>query len=244
MTEGAADPWAPQRALVSALYRPDVARLIIVGEAPPPDRFFYTGDSLFFQYTRRAFAALLPAVGPHDAGWFLAFFRALGGWRIDVCDAPQRATKGGSDDVGHCLCAFERRWAAQPKDDEAVVLVSPKRLLPALPENIRQQVTATLAPPGQWNAHRQAFLRDLPALLERHVGRDRLGEAAQTIDENDARLDFDIARACAQGAGDEELRRLLRAHPREKELAVVFEGASGKEDTTNVFLRTPCQRRL
>jgi len=207
---------------VAALYRPNVARLVIVGEAPPPDRFFYTGDSLFFQYTRRAFATLLPKVERHDAGWFLAFFRQLGGWRIDVCDAPQRATKGGSDDITHCLNAFERRWAAQPKDDEAVVLVSPKRLLPALPESIQEQVTATLAPPGQWNAHRQAFLRDLPALVERHVGRDSLRAAAQTVDEEDARLDFDIARACAEGANDDELRRLLRGHPRENELGAAF----------------------
>ncbi len=226
MTESAgaaADPWAPQRALVSALYRPTVAQLIIVGEAPPPDRFFYTGDSLFFQYTRRAIAALLPEIEGHDAGWFLALFRQLGGWRMDVCDAPQRPTKGGSDDIGHCLCAFERRWAAQSKDDEAVVLVSPKRLLPALPESVREQVTATLAPPGQWNAHRQAFLRDLPALAERHIGRDRLRECAGGVDEDDARLDFDIARACAQGASDDELRRLLRGHPRENELVTAFE---------------------
>lgn len=238
MTEiagAAADPWAPQRALVSALYRPDVARLIIVGEAPPPDRFFYTGDSLFFQYTRRAFAALLPEVERRDAGWFLAFFRQLGGWRMDVCDAPQRATKGGSEDISHCLDAFERRWVAQPKNDEALVLVSPKRLLPALPESIRQQVTATLAPPGQWNAHRQAFLRDLPALVERHVGRGRLGEAASDVDEDDARLDFDIARACTEGANDDELRRLLRGHPREDELVAAFERANGAERTTNVF---------
>ena len=223
MTEGAADPWVPQRALVSALYRPNVARLVIVGEAPPPDRFFYTGDSLFFQYTRRAFAGLLPKVEKHDAGWFLAFFRQLGGWRIDVCDTPQRATKGGSDDIGHCLYAFEQRWAAQPKDDEAVVLVSPKRLLPALPESLRDQVTATLAPPGQWNAHRLAFLRDLPALVERHVGRDCLRDYASDVDEDDARLDFDIARACVQGASSDEIKRLLRGHPRENELMAAFE---------------------
>jgi hypothetical protein len=239
MIEGAgatADPWAPRRALVSALYRPAVAQLIIVGEAPPPDRFFYTGDSLFFQYTRRAFAGLLPEVERRDAGWFLAFFRELGGWRIDVCDAPQRATKGGSESITHCLCAFERRWALQPKDDEAVVLVSPKRLLPALPAHIRDQVTATLAPPGQWNAHRQAFLRDLPAHVERHVGRDGLREAAQTVDEDDARLDFDIARACAESASEDELKRLLCGHPREEELVAAFERASTSgSDTTNVF---------
>jgi len=100
---------------VSALYRPDVARLIIVGEAPPPARFFYTGDSLFFRFTRQAFATLLPEIERHDAGWFLALFRALGGWRIDVCDAPQRATKGGSDDISHCLDRFAERCPRNAK---------------------------------------------------------------------------------------------------------------------------------
>ena len=196
--------------------------MIILGEAPPPDRFFYTGDSLFFRFTRQAFASLLPEIERRDAGWFLALFRALGGWRIDVCETPQRATKGGSDDIAHCLPAFERRWAAQPRDAEALVVVSPKRLLPSLPEGIRAQVTAALAPPGQWNAHREAFLRDLPALVVRHVGQEALRAAARDLDADDAALDFEIARACAEGAPDEELRRLLRGHPREAALRTAF----------------------
>ena len=199
-----------------------MARLIIVGEAPPPERFFFTGDSLFFRYTQRAFASVLPEVEKRDAGWFLALFREIGGWRTDVCDAPRRATKGGADDAADCLDAFERRWRAQPRDDEALIIVSPKRLLPALPTEIRDEVTAALPPPGQWNAHRQAFLRDFAALLNLHIGRDALREAARAVDPDDARLDFELARACAEQENDDELRRLIRGHPREAGLLAAF----------------------
>ena len=202
-----------RRALAAALYRPDMAKLIILGEAPPPERFFYFGDSLFFRYTQRAFSALLPE--REDPGWFLAWFRAMGGWRIDVCDAPRRATKGGADDVSDCLPAFEERWRAQPRDPEALVIVSPKRLVAALPEAIRSEVTESVPPPGQWNAHREAFLRDLPALVERYLGREMVRGAVRAVDADDATLDFEIARACAEGIGETELRRLVRGHPRE-----------------------------
>jgi hypothetical protein len=200
-----------------------VAELIVLGEAPPPERFFYFGDSLFFRYTQRAFAALLPEVETRDAGWFLALFCGLGGWRIDVCDAPRRPTRGGAEDVSDCLAAFEARWAAQPRDPEALVIVSPKRLVAALPAAVRREVVASVPPPGQWNAHRQAFLRELPALLERHLGRGRLRAASRAVDPDDAALDFEIARACAEGAEDAKLRRLLRGHPREAALLAALE---------------------
>lgn len=200
-----------------------VARLSIVGEAPPPERFFYFGDSLFFRFLRKAFEGALPQAEQWDAGYFLAFFRALGGWRIDVCDAPQRATKGGSEDVTDCLEKFEKRWAGQPRHADAVLIVSPKRLVPRLPEKIRADVTASVPPPGQWNAHREAFLRDINDVLIRHIGKQELNETARTVDRDDAALDFEIARACAEGETWEEIRRLLRGHPRETALRTIVD---------------------
>ena len=82
-------------------------RVRMADVAPPPERFFFDGDSQFVRYTRRAFAGVLPEVERRDAGWFLALFRALGGWRIDVCDAPRRATRGGADDVSLDGSTFE-----------------------------------------------------------------------------------------------------------------------------------------
>ncbi len=213
-----------------------MARLIIVGEAPPPERFFFYGDSIFLQYLRRAFigyasgdgmAFLVPEVARRGPDWFLAYFRALGGWRTDVCDAPKRANKGGADDVSDCLDGFLQRWRMQVREGDAVLVVSPKRLVPSLPEEVRQEVTASVPPPGQWNAHRQAFLREMSGLLERHFGRDELRGIASLVDPDDAVLDFEIARACADGMDETEIQRLLRGHPREEALQAAW--ADNKE---------------
>ncbi len=141
-------------------------------------------------------------------------------------DAPRRATKGGADDVSDCLSAFEKRWKAQTRDPEALVIVSPKRLVAALPDFVRADVTASVPPPGQWNAHREAFLRDLPALVERHLGREAAQTAAKGVDSDDAALDFEVVRACAEGAPDTEIRRLVRGHPREAELCAALSSGS------------------
>ena len=212
--------WRRRRHLAAELYRPETVRLIIMGEAPPPERFFYFGDSLFFRYLARAFAPLAGEDAVSDAGQFLALYKALGGWRTDVCDAPRRATKGGADDVSDCLEAFVLKWRAMPFSEEPLVIVSPKRLLlPALPPEILEKVTGSVPPPGQWNAHRQAFLRDMGYLLEDFIGNEVIQQAAAQIDEDDARLDFEIARACAEGADQIVIERLLRGHPHEARLS-------------------------
>lgn len=197
-------------------------------------RFFFYGDSLFFRYLRRAFADVLPEIEVRDAGWFLAFFRYLGGWRIDVCDKPQRASKGGAEcgAVSASMDAFAARWENQARDREAVVVVSPKRLAPLLPESVQNEITVCVPPPGQWNAHRQAFLRDMASVLSRHFGREALRKTAQAVDIDDARLDFELVRACAEGADEAEILRLVTGHERENELRAAWgePGATAKKD--------------
>ena len=216
------DTLAPYRRLTAALYRPDVARLIIVGEAPPPKTFFYFGNSLFFRYLRLAFATVLAEVKDRDAGWFLALFREIGGWRTDICDAPQRATKGGADDISVGIDGFLACWEKQARTDDALLILSPKRLFEKLAgektKAVYEQVSVTVPPPGQWNAHRQAFLREMTHLLTFDVGKDALLAAAKRVDEDDARLDFEIAKACVDRADEATLRRLIAGHPRESEL--------------------------
>lgn len=202
-----------------------MAKIILLGEAPPPVKFFYYGDSLFFQYTRRAFARALSEVDRREEGWFLALFRELGGWRRDVCETPRRPHKGGADDVSDCIEGFLARWNALRRDPEALVVVSPKRLEASLPEAVQAAVTAALPPPGQWNAHRRAFLDGLEDLLVRCVGQEALQAAARRVDADDARLDFEIARACA-GAEPATIARLLRGHPRAAVLARAWEQAT------------------
>ena len=170
----------------------------------------------------------MPEAETRDEGWFLAFFRALGGWRIDVFDAPQRSTKGGAEDVTAGLPAFLRRWQAQKRGRKAVVIVSPKRLLLQLPEEVRREVIAGVPPPGQWNAHRQTFLREIGALVEREIGRETLRQVARSVADDDAVLDFEIARACAEATDNNEILRLLTGHPRERSLRVAWIGA-GKD---------------
>jgi hypothetical protein len=185
------------RRLAAELYRPRAVRLVIVGEAPPPERFFYYGDSLFY--------------------------RELGGWRMDVCDAPRRETKGGADDVSDCLDGFLARWRALAWAPDPHAVVSPKRLLGSLPAEVQEVVAAAVPPPGQWNAHRQAFLREMSEVLERYVGREELRRAAAAVDADDARLDFEVARACAAGEDDAWIRRLLRGHPHEARLLTAWQ---------------------
>lgn len=219
-----------RRLLAAELYRPLIARLIILGEAPPPARFFYFGNSLFFRFLRQAFIRVVPDVAEHDADWFLAFYRDIGGWRSDVCDRPQRATKGGADDISGCLDAFLMRWEQEPKDDEAIVIISPKRLVPRLPESVRERVLTSVPPPGQWNAHRQAFLREMERVLRHHVGVSVLETAARAVDAEDATLEFDIARACADGTEAGEIERLINGHPREMDLRRVWRSVPVQEE--------------
>ena len=218
-----------RRDFAAALYRPETARLIIVGEAPPPVRFFFYGDSLFFRFLRTAFINVVPEIETRDAGWFLAFFRAMGGWRVDVCPTPQRESKGGADEasVENAAESFLERWNTQTRHEDAVLVVSPKRLAPLLPELVRNEITQTVPPPGQWNAHRQAFLRDMAHVLTRHFGQNELRKVAQRVDIDDARLDFELACACAEGVEEAELLRLVSGHERENELRAAWNPCDG-----------------
>lgn len=80
--------WRRRRKLASELYRPETVRLVILGEAPPPERFFYFGDSLFFRYLMRAFVPFVGEEFVAEPGQFLSLYHALGGWRTDVCEDP------------------------------------------------------------------------------------------------------------------------------------------------------------
>ena len=215
--------WRRRRGLASELYKPDTVRLVIVGEAPPPERFFYFGDSLFFRYLARAFAPMVGEAVAGDAGQFLAVYRALGGWRMDICREPQRAGKGGADDVSPCMGVFLHDWNRLPLVAEPLVIVSPKRLYDKLPPVLQRQVTGMVPPPGQWNAHRVAFLRDMDELLTTFIGRETIADAAHGVDADDAALDFEIARACADGTDEREMARLIIGHPREAALRRAWE---------------------
>ncbi len=221
--ERTAREWDRRRGLASEVYRPATVHLVILGEAPPPERFFYFGDSLFYRYLTRAFVPFIGEEVANDPARFLATYRDMGGWRTDVCREPQRASKGGADDIGPCLEPFLMRWDRLPFAPEPLVIVSPKRLYAKLPPRLQEQVTGMVPPPGQWNAHREAFLRDTEWLLKAHIGHEAIAEVVRNVDAEDAALDWEIARACADGTDETEILRLIAGHPREAALRGAWE---------------------
>jgi predicted HTH domain antitoxin len=69
-------------------FRPDHVRWLFVGESSPAGgTHFYRADSNLFRATRAAFARVLGAEVP-DGPAFLHWFRAWGGWLVDLADHP------------------------------------------------------------------------------------------------------------------------------------------------------------
>lgn len=68
-------------------YRPPVVRVLLIGESPPANgTFFYDGDSILACYTREAFDAAIGRTRSSDE--FLAGFRDLGCYLLDLCPSP------------------------------------------------------------------------------------------------------------------------------------------------------------
>jgi hypothetical protein len=69
-------------------YKPDVIKLLFIGESPPySGSFFYRGDSNLYRYTREAFLkAFKDRLKPDED--FLAFFSRLGCYLDDLCLTP------------------------------------------------------------------------------------------------------------------------------------------------------------
>lgn len=69
-------------------FKPDIVRVLLVGEsAPVAGTFFYTGDSLC-KYTQTAFANVLPEVRAKTWQEFLIFFQQSGFYLDDLCLVP------------------------------------------------------------------------------------------------------------------------------------------------------------
>ncbi|SEO59969.1 hypothetical protein [Propionispora vibrioides] len=69
-------------------FKPDIVRVLLVGEsAPVAGTFFYTGDSLC-KYTQTAFANVFPAMRAKRWQEFLSFFQQSGFYLDDLCLIP------------------------------------------------------------------------------------------------------------------------------------------------------------
>lgn len=85
-------------------FRPDRVRWLFVGESSPAGgTHFYRADSNLFRATRAAFAQALGDEVP-DGPAFLHWFRAWGGWLVDLADRPvnrlERAERSGAVAAG------------------------------------------------------------------------------------------------------------------------------------------------
>jgi hypothetical protein len=147
-------------------YRPARVRLLFVGEAPPASgRFFYQADSGLYRAVRDAFARVFPKVDESD---FLASFRGLGCYLVDLCGRP----------VDH-LSRKERKMACL--GGEARLARTLKQLSPKIAITVVRSVGVNvkrsearanwhgqhieLPYPGRWQRHRARFLRELTVVL-------------------------------------------------------------------------------
>jgi hypothetical protein len=141
-------------------YRPEVVKLLFIGEAPPASgRFFYRGDSGLFRAMREAFGAVLPAMGDAE---FLAAFAAAGCYLIDACPYPvdrlePRARRSA-------LAASEPLLSRRIKDLQPQSIAT---LVRSIRDNVERAASRAhwegtlldLPYPGRWVRHREAFVK-------------------------------------------------------------------------------------
>lgn len=78
----------PEYERIRAQYRPEVVRILLVGESRPEQgTFFYNGDSKLFRYTHNVFCRVLD-VKFGSADEFLQYFRKAGFYLDDLCLKP------------------------------------------------------------------------------------------------------------------------------------------------------------
>lgn len=82
----------PDEATIAALraqYRPSTTKVLFVGESSPAGgTHFYRADSNLYRATREAFGLGLSIADPPEGEAFLAWFRDLGCWLVDLADYP------------------------------------------------------------------------------------------------------------------------------------------------------------
>jgi hypothetical protein len=152
-------------------YRPDRVRLLFVGESPPASgRFFYQEDSGFFHAVRETFLTAFPSVGKRE---FLASFRALGCYLVDLCGEP---VDNMTRDVRRSACrSGEARLARTIRTLRPEIIITVVR---SIGENVRRarEQAAWSGPhlelpyPGRWYRSRMQFSRQLVPLLRETVG--------------------------------------------------------------------------
>ena len=151
-------------------YLPKPARLLFVGESPPASgRFFYQADSGLYRAIRRTFMRAFPEIRKED---FLATFRALGCYLVDLCgepvddlDAKQRKRICGAGETR--LARTIRKL--QPETIVTLVLAIAPNVERAIELSRWKRRHIQLPYPGRWKRNRTAFDRALRPFLQHEL---------------------------------------------------------------------------
>jgi hypothetical protein len=143
-------------------YRPHRVRILFVGEAPPASgRFFYRADSGLYRGIRDTFLAAFPGMRSTE---FLASFRSLGCYLVDLCGTPVGRMK--------LLLRQHIRLAGETRLSRKIRQLHPKTVVTVVRSvgiNVRraeQQANWSgphfeLPYPGRWHRYRREFRRKL-----------------------------------------------------------------------------------
>lgn len=149
-------------------FRPEVTRLLLVGESPPANgTFFYDGDSRLYFHTFAAFAqAGLVTENPAS---FLATFRGLGCFLDDLCHSPvndlpnpERRAARKSSVPGLAL----RLQKIRPEVVVSVMIAIEPAVRSAL-SVARMHATAFHSVPFPAQGHQQEYVEGLAQILSR-----------------------------------------------------------------------------
>ena len=149
-------------------YRPERVRVLFVGEAPPASgAFFYRRDSGLYRALSTTFEEAFPRLRGHD---FLAEFRDLGCYLVDLCGRP--VDRLGSRERSEARRIGEARLAGVLRQLRPLAIVV---LLRSINENSAraERVAAwsgahiVVPYPGRWMRWRSQFKEILVPALRR-----------------------------------------------------------------------------
>lgn len=156
--------------LLRKRYRPDVVRLLFIGESPPAGgTFFYAANSVLFRYTQRAFATPFGDCAG-DGQEFLEYFRQSGCYLEDLCLQPVNNVRGSPRRALHRegIAPLAGRLSQLREQPCAIVIVG---------RSIRRPVCDALQQTG-WDGarafstvfpamgHQNRYVRELAEVLE------------------------------------------------------------------------------
>lgn len=154
-------------------YRPSTTRILFVGESSPAGgTHFYRANSNLYRATREAFGLGLSVALPPDGAPFLAWFRELGCWLIDLADRPVNrsapAERASAVDPGIPGLAHTLR---QTRPQRVVVVL--RRIAPAVRAAAREAdvdehaIDVLPFPTRQW---RPVYVRQLAGIVGELLG--------------------------------------------------------------------------